>query len=336
MIQTVKVSRWHAGIGLHLAIAAASCLLAARAEAQQDAPKKIVPPQAEKPRYDYHLFHLKMTRAADIARVLSQVFGEKPAADMRIVSDDATNTVLVAGAPDDLKTVEVLIQKLEDTLLAQGDSQAVTRFHIIPLKHTRVDEKLEKTLKLILSGPNIRFALDPQRNQVVVVANEATIQKVQQLLRGLDEPPTISGPARLQVRVVWLATGHPSKDAPKPPPDLKEVTAELAKVGVEDLRLVSQSIINTTANAEFQMSGTARLDTSVSLRISGMVRDRPGEVPDLQIMIDATQVGVGASAPPRLCHLDTTINAPPGHSVVLGVTPSGNLNSVFVVQVLRQ
>ena len=37
----------------------------------------------------------------------------------------------------------------------------------------------------------------------------------------------------------------------------------------------------------------------------------------------------------RLADLQTTITAPDGHSVVLGVSPVGPLTSVFVVQVRR-
>jgi hypothetical protein len=57
----------------------------------------------------------------------------------------------------------------------------------------------------------------------------------------------------------------------------------------------------------------------------------------LQINIDATKQSIdakGAATATPVCRVATNITAPPGHSVVLGVTPSENLTSVFIVQLI--
>jgi hypothetical protein len=40
--------------------------------------------------------------------------------------------------------------------------------------------------------------------------------------------------------------------------------------------------------------------------------------------------------PADICNLETEISAPPGHLVVLGVTPADNVASAFVIQVIRK
>ena len=63
----------------------------------------------------------------------------------------------------------------------------------------------------------------------------------------------------------------------------------------------------------------------------GYVYYDKNEAPGLQLTILAT----GATGE-EVCNLQTEISAPPGHLVVLGMTPTGTMTSVFVVQVLRQ
>jgi hypothetical protein len=54
----------------------------------------------------------------------------------------------------------------------------------------------------------------------------------------------------------------------------------------------------------------------------------------------AAEAAAPALAPEALkeviCHLETNISAPPGHLVVLGVTPMQSMTSAFVVQVLAE
>ena len=135
----------------------------------------------------------------------------------------------------------------------------------------------------------------------------------------------------MQVRIVWLASGIAPDQASKPPEDLKEVVAELAKLGVEDPRLVSQAIVTAQLGRQFRVEGSAGRDKPYQLLISGTVLGGgPGETSKLQVSIKATQPIVTN----QISRLDTEITAPLRHAVVLGMTPSGTGTSVFVVQIL--
>jgi hypothetical protein len=98
---------------------------------------------------------------------------------------------------------------------------------------------------------------------------------------------------------------------------------------IDKPRLAAQTIVNTLANTHFETLGLAKLDKTYTLHVEGTVVDNAGETPGLKIALHATRE---QGAP--LCSLDTKITAPPGHSVVLGVTPNELMTSAFVVQVL--
>jgi hypothetical protein len=169
---------------------------------------------------------------------------------------------------------------------------------------------------------------------VIAKADRPTLETAAELLARLEVVRGEAAPAEMQVRVVWLVSGLAREDTPKPPEDLKEVVAELAKVGFNDPRLAAQAVIRTTAGAQFQSSGTAKLNFPCRLRIEGTVLASPGERTGLQISLEATEETAKGSTP--VCRLETHITAPPGHAVVLGVTPTYTMTSAFVVQLLPQ
>jgi hypothetical protein len=122
-----------------------------------------------------------------------------------------------------------------------------------------------------------------------------------------------------------------------PPPDLKEIVAELARIGVKDPHLVAQTVVNTVAGTEFRAEGSAKLEEPCNLVISGTVSPKDSDSAILNVSIQANALAVGrGGGPPRsnpVCRLNTQITAPFGHTVVLGLTPTETMTSVFVVQV---
>jgi hypothetical protein len=225
-----------------------------------------------------------------------------------------------------------------------------------------VEEALKAAIGL---NPTARLAVDRQRKTVILSADQLTIAKVEALLARLEdvqreqrEPEAV--PTELQVRIVWLVSGLKAPEdpelksaaAPKPPDDLKDVVAELAKLGIDKPRLAAQTVINTIPNTQFTTQGSAVLDTPCQVSFTGMVSGKK-EAPALQIAIQATreipqraggggfqgggfQGGRVGMSSAQICNLQTTITTPLGHAVVLGVTPTETMTSVFVVQVLRK
>ena len=106
--------------------------------------------------------------------------------------------------------------------------------------------------------------------------------------------------------------------------------------------MLAQSFLQAVENEKFSLSSTPMLDDSCMLEINGSFTgnsDRGN--PQLSITLMASKLGrVQQRTGPRgmnktLCSLETRIEAPLGHPVVLCVSPVDLLTSVFVIQILN-
>src|SRR5262249_8783406 len=156
-----------------------------------------------------------------------------------------------------------------------------------------------------------------------------------------DRPPAGQQAEELRVRVVWLVSGLAREDA-VPPPDLGDVLAELTKLGIDKPRLAAQTLVNALPGQSFKVDGSAKLEGTCRLAIAG-VRGEKKAPPSMHLDVKATREGEpqkgfagGRRSEEQICSLSTHITTPLGHAVVLGVTPTDGLTSVFVVQVLRK
>lgn len=317
---------------------------------------------------EVQVYPLKHTSAVDVAAALNEFYGRpgrSPASfgpggetrEVRIAAEPRTNAVLVLGATAEIENIQKLIKALDVESADAGRRQQV---HVIPLQHITPDADLQKALNVVLQGRSGGFAVDTARRQIVLSGDRETIESARLVLERLDAAPPPAAKSdlgELQVRVVWLVSGPAPEGAAKPPPDLAEVVAELAKLGIEKPWLAAQSIVNASPSSSFQLQGSAKLDTPCTLTITGMLgakKQHPaGRVeesrtpPSLEIEIRAAREsrpqrdrgGFGAPASAgldQICNVRTQITTPLGHPVVLGVTPTEGMTSVFVVQVLRK
>jgi hypothetical protein len=278
--------------------------------------------------------------------VLKEALGGK---GVRVIGDDRTNSLLVSANDSALDAVKKLLVTLDKEATREKFEHGL---NIIRLRHIRADNLLESALKTVLGHGPVKIALDPTTNSVMLAGERSATDALAVLIERLDQPPRKEPAGReMQVRVVWLASGPRSddvKEAPQPPADLKEVVAELAKIGVRDPILVSQAVVNAATNGNFEIQGSAHLapaapghpPTPCSLTVSGEVIDKPGETPALQVNIAATGTTLrglsAANRPTPICRIQTQIAAPLGHPVVLGVTPTDHTTSVFVVQLISK
>jgi hypothetical protein len=292
----------------------------------------------ERPKADtlteYLIIPLKYATATDAAQLLQQLFrpsGFGGDSSVRIASDPRSNALVVAAPAGRLAELRSLVEKIDMRPAAEN---TFPRFVMkeFALRTLEPDKDVEAALRLALSGSqNNRFALDRPRRQVLVYADDAAMKTVEALLNRLESTAAIPPARDVQVRVVWLVSGL--ADAPPPPDDLKDVLPGLAKLGYDRPRLAAQALVNVTANAEFQTKGVANLGAACPFSVTGRLDDKK-EPPALSISIMARRER-GERPPEELCNLQTVINAPMGHMVVLGVTPTGAMTSIFVVQVLR-
>ncbi len=305
-----------------LATALAAGLLAGPAAAQPGTPSASQPA----PR-DLQVFPLKNADAVEVARLLTNLFGGGSAGQpTRVIADPATNSLLVQGRAAEVAQVKEILPKVD--VARTDDANKLTVFQ---LRNTAPDPALEQALRLVSTDRN-KVAVDRQRKTVVVYADKKTTADVEALLNRLEAQAAGPPAGDVQVRVVWLTSGPGREEAASLPDDLKDVAAGLAKLGIAKPRLAAQTAVNAAPNAQFQATGVAEFagsDTMFSM--TGRFTDKK-EGPTLQIEIRAARQLPVAQ---ELGSVHTEITAPLGHLVVLGVAPTSEGTSVFVVQVTR-
>ena len=206
--------------------------------------------------------------------------------------------------------------------------------HIVP------GPNLENMLATVTEG-EVRFAMDDARNAVVASGTNKALAVVEAFLERMDTDAAKPAAKELQIRLVWLVGGLADDAAAVPPPDLEGVTRELAKIGVTNLTMAAQIMVNVTEGEKFSASGSAKVNEPCTLKFAGVLGEKgpaglrqaaaPHEVP-LRLEISATESSGESTR--LLCQLQTAMQAPLGQSVVLGVMPVQSKPSVFVVQVL--
>ena len=288
------------------------------------------------------VFKLKHATAHDALETISRIFDS---ASVRLVDVPRLNSLIVAAPREELEEIQKMIE-----ILDREPPVAEKQVRIFNLSNIEPDNALASALHLI-DDANVSF--DRGRGAVIAAGSESTLNAIEALLAQLDRQPdrrTDTSPEKVneyQVRLVWLVAGLKGEGVQSVPADLENVTRELAKIGITDLRMAAQLMINTLVGHDFTTTGTAQLGQPCIFELSGSIEfrqapssfagasneytgtaSRTSQHPQLQLNVLATKQNAKAI----LCQLKTTIKAPIGHSVVLGVTPLDSMTSVFVVQ----
>jgi hypothetical protein len=282
------------------------------------------------------IYPLNFAEPEYLSTTLSQIpFESKP---IYCVPEPNTLAVIVTAAPEQFKAVEEFIKKLDVP-------ERTREIRVYRLKNALVTET-SKVLQTLLQG--VSFAMDQRTNSLLASGDPAQMQVTEQLIQQLDSVTAGPGAESRRIRFVWLVSIPTLSPAP---PDLQDVLEELQVIGVRDLRLAAQHIVETTAGDQFQTQSTPAAFDSCRLKIEGKLEQTRTQPPRLEVALTATGLVPktdpdAPSAPPaprpsmpqppeNLATLRTTIVAPPGHKVVLGVTPIGPCTSVFVIQAME-
>jgi hypothetical protein len=288
-------------------------------------------PAPEKPQSlaELHIIRLKHADATEVAGILANLLQDmrgKSDQSPRTAVDMRTNCVIISARPATFLMISELVRKLDEPA---ANIIPPRQIQLFTLKSLAADENLVKVLKPLFNAPSDgSFSIDPVRNAVVAVGAAAKLEEVAALLERLDQPLAKTD---VNIRILWLVSGNVPQDAAKPPDDMKDVVAQLAKLGIKDPRLAAQTIVASQIGKPFQVQGLASLTEMYNLQIEGRAMDKQDRI-SLEMKIQARQQG-GFLGSGILCNLDTVITTPVGHSTVLGVTPALGLTSVFVVQV---
>ena len=276
------------------------------------------------------IYRLQYVDASETAAILSQLL-HVDEGRLRIRADVSTNSLIVSGTRLDHKVVEEALQLLD--IQRQENRPAEQQVKFIPLKEPP-NEYFSKILNIVTSGTATDYAIDYSRQLLVARGDETGLNLLSGAVSTLESTAANRSPqgvdnTQRRIRVVWLVGGFDREEAKKPPTDLQHVVEELSKMGISDLSLAAQTIvIAEEPGRPVTASGIATLYTSVEFSFSGVPIPGPGNTTKLEIEIECT------SKEGKMSGLNTTVSAPLGHAVVLGVTPMGKMTSVFVVQLL--
>lgn len=282
------------------------------------------PKPAEARPAEFLLIPLKHADANKIAPVIQHL------AHISALAIPQTNSIGISADKGRFAEIRGIIEQLD---VAPRKAATQDQMRVYSLKSVAVDKNLENMLNLLLRGrQDTRWAIDPARNLVMVYGDEQITDTVTALLAKLDSPPIFNAPqtSEMQVRIIWLVSAAATEGAPKLPEDLGPVLPTLARMGIDKPALAAQTLISTSAESSFTAKGNTLSIPPVpcDFTVTGSVYDRK-EGSRLALNIQAVQ------GKQEVCRLETEIAAPLGHFVVLGMTPTQNSTSVFVVQVRR-
>jgi hypothetical protein len=290
---------------------------------------------------DLQIIRLKYVRAAELANTLSTILplpnGKQNDAPplLRLAVDPQSNSLLVSASPPILKEINALVPLLDiQTAAAADDSQRLVTF---PLQKLAGDQTLQAALSMILQkSPKSKYTLDPRRNTLLLYADEKAQAEVSELIRALSaiaEAPKKAPPSpapAMQIRVLWLVDDPSAAELTG---DATKLVPVLTKLGIKNPRLASNLLVNVKSGS-FQISGKSAYGNGAVVRITGICRfenDRPGAKIDIRVDSEP-KTGANTKAS-LLSSIETEIQAPFGHFVVLGMTPTQDVTSVFAVQI---
>jgi hypothetical protein len=298
-------------------------------EAAADAPQiREVDPLGD----EIKIFHLQHMNPTDAASMLSELFRDliqAPGSSLRFAEDDRTNSLVVIGQKETLAGIEALLMRLDTPQKISRSAGMQTM--LFQLKHISASGAAKAAGALRLE--NTLMQAEGVSNSLVVSGPKEELTQVKELINALDSSRASDQFEDLTLRVVWLVdSSMMSDDAPPVPEDLRPPIAKLAeKVGIGELRTAAQMVINSglTEAGTFSSTGSARLERPCIFEFEGNRDARTGR---LQVQISTQEVETNSP----LCRLQTTIKAPPGHPVILGMTPIDSKPSLFVVEIMEK
>ncbi|MBN1492464.1 MAG: hypothetical protein JXA69_21305 [Phycisphaerae bacterium] len=289
------------------------------------------------------IYDIRHANVVTLRDILANIFCDAAT----IQAEQDTHKLIVQTNANTHERIASVLGELDRT--DEGAADGSVRTQIVTLRHARLTDELQQAVELAMSDDGA-FAVDASRNLVIVRGTEAEIRNVEALLETLDQPSppaATTPPTALRVRVIWLMSGL-QREAPAPPADIAEVIEELERIGVTDLRLAAQAVVQTAGDrGEFKIGCAPMLDNPCELRIVGQVRQEADQPAHLDISIRGIEQVPAEPLPPgsaykparsgitrSICDLETTVVAPLNHKVVLCASPIDTATSVLIVQVL--
>jgi len=216
----------------------------------------------------------------------------------------------------------------------------IVKVYDVGQKHA---DEVGKLLLDIFAPDHVQIAVDTRRGALVVAGAEADHERFASTLNSLmetrakadaeDKAREQERSKSLLVRVLWFSTTD--KAGAKLPDDLTEVAAAIERhISPQSLRLTSQMMINVEPGQDFNAQGQIASGPPIVLSVDGQLNwNGNGEEASLSVLLAAKHPEPQGQG--QLFDIRTSITAPIGHMVVLGMVPSRANTEVLVVQVLN-
>jgi hypothetical protein len=250
----------------------------------------------------------------------------------RIIPDPRTNALMVVGLPETQRKVADVLKEL-DMPPAAKDEQSVKIFNLV---HA---DSVAAAKALTAIGPKgLRVSIDERTRSIIAAGSLDALEVAGALLSRLDEQLE-TAVTRYEVRVIWLASGMTGEGRGEPlTDDLKDVSTELSRLGIKDPRQVGQMVVQTSSGGTlrgiFEVKSSPRFgDQAADFNASGSLALRADVLPGLVMQIRLHTTRESPRTEQTLNEINTQIVLPLKQYVVLATAPTGNLTSVFVVQV---
>jgi hypothetical protein len=288
----------------------------------------------EETKEEYHFYSFSLKHAS-------------PDAVVPIIKDVVNGVTVVKVGPHSIIVGATRLQAekvrgfIESVDVAASESPQLVR--IFFLKYARAVQAFDVLTSLDVEA---NITVDERTNSIVASANEEVFATIEAVLQALDRPvsPGDSQSAEdgegrdLFVRVVWVIDGSTLRsNSPPLGGALESIKTELEQVGITDPRVAGQLIVRTGGARQFRAAGRAIVGGPCSLMTSGETRFVSGGNVHLQIALNASSEKEGWTNPEEGSHiqlnLETEIQSPLGHLVILGAAPTGSATSAFVIQI---
>jgi hypothetical protein len=242
-------------------------------------------------------------------------------------NSDRSNGLVVFAPREAHEKVQDLLKKLDVRPPEEPEKQT----KMFTLVYADPASTARSLLSILPKGTQI--AVDERTGCVIVSGPQQAVAEATAVLKKLDEQrmkERMKPPASYEVRVVWLANDSRGE---QPADDLKDVVAELVRLGIKDVRQIGQMVVQTSTGASFNLSSLPNFaGEPAGLTASGMLLEENDGAVMMKVSIHAMREGKQQRG--LLSNIDTRVVLPQKQYVVLATAPVGNITSTFVVQVV--
>jgi hypothetical protein len=306
--------------------AAVACGCVRMADAQNMAQS---PPESK----EFRVYRLRYADPSLVTSALQELMRDDKPTSIRMMAG-VDGTLLLFAPPELYKKIDEVIKAI-DIAPPPRDSARIEQIKVFTLMNTE-PVSAAKVLATLLPK-STRVAIDERTRSLVVSGPRESMEIAAAVLERLDVGAKVERrkpSANYEVRVLWLANVDKGSS---PADDLKDVVAELSRLGVKDPRQVGQMVIRTGPGGSFDLSSVPEFaGYPAHLSASGRLLEESEGGLVMQVAIRATAGSpqqMPGSPQQRLYEISTRIVLPQKQYVVLAIAPVKEVTSAFVVQV---